>query len=306
MYVVLLSGTSGVGINIIQARRDNNANCKTVCFTSDKDSPACSLFEEIYLIRKIKENPSEVSRFLLDFIKNKNPNLIIPCRDEDVVFLANFKESHPEYSSLILTGASSMASIFYDKYLCYEYCKENEINHAPTIKCSSLSQLINFAENAGYPMIVKPISGFASKGVYLANNEKALRKLNPGPDYIAQKYMVDNIEMLNSFANLAKNEILPLFYSLEEVKLSFQYFISEAGEIIGSFATKNHMLCGESKVVEPLSDAHLLDVARAWAEKIALSGWTGPLNIQAKLDNNYVLSVFEINGRFTGATHASS
>ena len=97
---------------------------------------------------------------------------------------------------------------------------------------------------------------------------------------------------------------LPLLSTLEDIKLSIQATIAPHEAIAQLFATANAMRFGRSERVNVIQDVDVLTAGWDWAAVFAQAGWRGPLNIQGHRDADGAITIYEYNGRFTGATAA--
>ncbi len=122
-------------------------------------------------------------------------------------------------------------------------------------------------------------------------------------DVLLQRY-IGHGEILETFLDHARRHGQPLFYSLEQSKYSIQTYIDRDGSVEPLCFTLNRMERGCSLSVERTENDRLRAVGEDWALALAEAGWRGPLNIQCQQDQDDGFVVFELNGRFTGATAA--
>ena len=90
--LLLLSGTSLVGRNIIQSLENSRHSFYLTVFTSDPYEVDLEDFDEIYLVESTFNNHVELMAKLLSVVRTNSIDLIVPCRDDDVLFLAAFKD----------------------------------------------------------------------------------------------------------------------------------------------------------------------------------------------------------------------
>jgi carbamoyl-phosphate synthase large subunit len=165
------------------------------------------------------------------------------------------------------------------------------------------ARLIDFAARHGYPLIAKPRQGFASRGVFLVQNDTQLARLAGRPDTILQRYLGDRAEVQAYLDGIARDGI-PLFHSFEADKHSIQAFIAPDGSLKGLLATRHAMRQGRSERVARNDDPTLLQLGQHCAQAFTAEGWRGPLNIQCQRTPEGDYAIYEYNGRYTGATGA--
>jgi carbamoyl-phosphate synthase large subunit len=160
-----------------------------------------------------------------------------------------------------------------------------------------------FAAENGFPLVCKPRRGFASRDVRLILDERQLERACAQPDQVLQKYCGDANAVRRLAEDLALNGI-PLFNTLEGTKLSIQASITRDGAVAKVFASGNVMRLGRSESVHVVDDVQAIAAGTRWASAFAQAGWRGPLNIQGHRADDGEITIFEYNGRFTGATAA--
>lgn len=302
--LLLLSGGSLVGRNILDSLNQRRSFFELVAMNSVAREPSLFEFDKVFLSPSLVEKPEEFLELFSQVVLQEKPDLVIPCRDEDVAFLSKIALDQLFPFCLFLCGPSSIAHAFLDKWASWKFSKELDLPFAPTL-CMDASDesLHDFLGLAGFPLIAKPKKGFGSLGVFLITEKSQLKHLRNRGDYIIQKYLGNPQSVTNYLAGLEDRGV-PLFHTFEETKLSIQGSIGPNGEIGGLIITEHTMKQGISARVDFCKDELLYQLARNWVEKIALAGWVGPINIQCQRDPDGQIMIYEFNGRFTGATSA--
>ncbi len=301
--ILLLSGGSLVGVNAARSLADYRETLRLLACSSVANEPALRLFDEAWLTPEIKHEEAMNRRFtaLLDAIA---PDLVIPCRDADVAWLARRGEAFPREASKYLCGPTALAEGFLDKFRSAALAKRFDLPFADTIACDVNSvELYAFARAHGFPLVAKPRSGFASIGVRILANESELASVVAREDYVLQRYVGDSERTLATI-EFDRTHGAALFRSYEEAKISIQTRIGKSGELLGVFSTRNTMLQGKSVAVELETSDEARELGMQCGRQFALAGWRGPLNIQCQRDRSNRLVIYEFNGRFTGATGA--
>jgi len=250
--------------------------------------------------------PSEYYDFFRKVIIEESPDIVIPGRDVDVIILGQLKKEFPDRAHTFIAGPPKLSQLMEDKWLSYCFAKEHGLPFADSIEYNltdNPEKVEKFIRSHGFPLIVKPKKGFASKGVTLVLNEDHLNLENTG-EMIIQEYLGDG-DKLYEFYETINRKGLPLFYSVEEVKYSLQCFIDLEGKVKGRFITAHRMVNGVSAGVTKFEDPELSKILHQYCEVFSKKGWFGPLNIQVQQSHkNKVFKAYELNARYTGATAA--
>lgn len=302
--ILLLSGGSLVGQNVVSCLDGRRDALHVGATNSVADEPSVFDFDTVYLMPPARTDPQGHARRFADVLAHFAPDLVIPCRDDDVSFLARQREQQPSLARRFVCGAACVASAMLDKLDSARFSAAHGLPFVPTLDAhGNLAAARRFAAVHGWPLIAKPRLGFASHGVRLVLDDRQLAQACAAPDLVLQRYLGDAAAVRRA-AREIDDAGLPLFFSVEETKLSLQACIAPDGEIGAVFASGNVMRMGRSERVHVIDDAELGRVAREWAGVFARAGWRGPLNMQCQRDAEGVLAIYEYNGRFTGATAA--
>ncbi|WP_439474751.1 hypothetical protein [Algoriphagus formosus] len=303
--VLFLSGGSLVGRNLLDVLAARRENFHLICTNSLAEEPSIFEFDEVILSPSVAREKEAFDIFFTKILDLYNPDLVIPCRDDDVFFLAEKKaENISKYQKVFLTGPVDLAESFLDKWKSFQLSKRLGLPYAETISADmDWSILLNFTEKIGFPVIAKPKKGFASKGVFMVTNETQLRSFHGLDNYIIQEYLGSKAVVEDHLKKL-NNHGIPLFHSFEDEKISIQASIGPFGDLGGFFITSHVMKQGISSLVKSNSEEKYIDQAKTWIEILIKAGWVGPLNLQCQSDLDGNLTIYEYNGRFTGATSA--
>jgi carbamoyl-phosphate synthase large subunit len=268
------------------------------------EEPALFDFDAVYLTPSLHDNPQAFELCFWRLLAEYEPDLVIPCRDEDVAFLAVQAERRPEWRDRFLCGDSNVAMAMLDKAESERFSREHGLPFAPTLSATAQPEAVQaFLREQGFPLIAKPARGFASRGVELILNQDQLEQILGRSDYILQKYLGDP-EPVWTYARKTICQGIPLFHTFEEVKHSVQVSIAPSGYLTGLLVTRNTMRYGRSERVELDDDDEIARAGQQWAAAFSRTGWRGPLNIQCQYSPARELMIYEYNGRLTGATAA--
>lgn len=302
--ILLLSGTSLVGQTVLACLTERRGELRIATTSSAPDEPSAFDFDAAYLVPETRRCPEEHAARLAEVLAHFAPDLVIPCRDDDVIFLAGQRASAPAMAHRFLCGEAPVAAAMYDKLASARFCAGHGLPFAPTLGAGEgVEAACRFAAAHGLPLIAKPRFGFASQGVRLILDERQLAQACAQPDVVLQKFLGDAGAVRRLAEDIARLGV-PLFHTLEESKLSIQASVAPDGEVTAAFAFANAMRLGRSEAVRSADDAGLVAEGRRWAAAFAGAGWRGPLNMQGHRNADGTMTIFEFNGRFTGSTAA--
>lgn len=304
LRLLLLSGASLVGQNVVAALQGRRTGLRLAAMNSVATEPALFDFDEAYLCGNLRDDREAFAQRFVTVLERVDPQLVIPCRDDDVAFLAAFAESLPAAAPRLLCGSRAVAQAMLDKLESAALCARHGLPYAAAIDAARpRAALHDFAATHGLPLVAKPRQGFASRGVFLVLDAAQLDRVAGRADYVLQRYLGDRHDVMRRVRQMAE-EGAPLFHTFESVKLSIQAFIAPDGSLAGLCTTRNTMRQGRSERVELDADAALDELGRRCAAAFAREGWRGPLNIQCQRAPDGELGIYEFNGRYTGATAA--
>ncbi len=302
--LLLVSGGSLVGGNILDALEGRREAIEVHATNSAASGCGLERFDTVHLTPPTVKDPVEFERRLIEVIDRVLPDLVIPCRDDDVVFLADLRTRRPDLERCILCGTPEVAEATFDKASSGRFCAEHGLPFAPTLATPAVSsEAVTFAWIHGYPLLVKPVSGYASRDVRLVLNEGQLLRAASAPGMLIQRYLGDPEGVLDWRREI--DDIgLPLFHTFEGLKYSIQIMIGPDGRCAGNFCSINVNRHGTSTQLERYSGEDARELGLCCATAFAKAGWRGPVNIQCHKAPEGALFIYEFNARFSGATAA--
>ena len=303
MRILLISGGNQVGQNILDALADRRSDVKLVATNTVATEISLFDFDAVYLTPETRGAPAAFERRFSEILALEKPDLVIPCRDDDVVFLADYRERRPELAKAFLCGNRSTAEATCDKWLSWQFSVERGLPFAPTLATPAGAQAEAFASEHGFPLVAKPRRGFASRGVYLVCNEAQLRRVATQDGYVIQKYL-DDPSIPAAHLRSTDQMGIPLFHSFEGTKISLEIFLAPDGSPAGNFSFSITLSNDRTMCFERYESGEATALGEQCIRAFADAGWRGPMNIQCKLTPSGKLVVFEFNGRFNGGTAA--
>ena len=301
--LILLSGASLVGQNVLEALGAERQRFRLVATTSVADAATLEDFDEVHLAPETRLNSSALASLVEGLIETTQASLVIPCRDDDVVFLAGLARRRPELARRFVVGSPETAEILLDKWGSWTFAREHQLPFAQTLQLGDTDGLKAFIDEHGFPFVLKPRLGFASRGVSLVFDRTQLDAVPRDRDLLVQEYLGDRVAVRTAVTGM-RAQGWPLFFSFEDAKCSIQVLLDPDGRVEGVCGTSHVMRQGASVAVSRDDRADVRELGLTCARVFAEAGWRGPLNIQCQRTPDDRLVIHEFNGRFTGATAA--
>jgi len=296
--LVLAAGTR-VGQNILATFAGRKENVALIATTSVADEPGPFGYDRVYLVPETASPDFEPR--LLEIVANEHVDLVVPCRDDDVLMLAKLRERRPDLAGRLLSGSVAAAHAIGDKAEGYAFSVRHDLPFAPTLVNAGADERSAFVREHGFPLIVKPRRGYASLGVFLVWNERQLENAFAREDTVAQKFLGDR-DVLSRFLDGVEREGMPLFHTFQGRRHSIQVVVAPDGSIVDVMCILLQSDRRRSKNVMPDPEPMARSIGERCGAAFSDAGWRGPLNIQCQRDAVGRLMIHEYNGRFTGAT----
>jgi ATP-grasp in the biosynthetic pathway with Ter operon len=301
--LLFLSGGGHTGRNVLAALGDRRDGLRLVTTTDIADEPSLYQFDGAYLAPAISLDPKGFADRFAQILAEEKPTLVIPCRDEDVAWLARYANAHKDSKTAFLCGDADLARTVCDKWLSAEFCVAHDLPFVATITKGTEADLDQFIALNGLPLVAKPRNGAEARGIFVVSNRQQAAHALALPGYVLQQFLGEP-QQIASLLNDIENVGIPLFHTLEGRKRSIQILIGPQGNTEHIICTINEHSGRNARSVTVDESPEALEIGRRCATVFANAGWRGPMNIQCQPDMSGALKIHEFNARFTGATAA--
>jgi len=300
LRLLVLSVGTRVGQNVLTALSRRRDGLVLMATSSVANEPALFDCDVVYRVPPTAAEANAFERALLEVMNRERVDLVIPCRDDDVEFLASLRDRRPELAQRLLCGNAAAAGVIGDKWLSAEFSVRHGLPFAATIIRGSDDERAAFVARHGFPLVAKPRRGYASLGVYMLWNEAQLRAtLDQG--HVVQQFLGDPKSIADYLAAMEVRGI-PLHHTFQAPRHSIQALIAPDGTIAHVMSVRIVSDRRRSKWVGLDTDPDAAEIGSKCAKAFSEAGWRGPLNIQCQRAPDGRLMIHEFNGRFTGAT----
>jgi carbamoyl-phosphate synthase large subunit len=272
MINVLITGTGGgVGQSIFKALRLSRLTLRII--TTDMHPMGVGIYrgDRGYLV-PAANNPGYVDAIIRICMSEEIDVVFVGSDPELPVFAENKQQIEQETQAKVVVSSPEKIKIGNDKWETYRFLKSSGLPYPKTVLPENRDELI---EKTGFPVLIKPRGGSASKDVYVVKNREELevfvkRVNNP----IIQEYLIPEDEEYTSGVVMFEGDLLGTFTMKREIKGGNTY-----RGVIDSF-----------------------DEVRTAVENVAKKfNQFGPSNFQMRLTERGPVT-FEINPRFSGTT----
>jgi len=272
MINILITGTGGgVGQSIFKAIRLSRLSSRII--TTDMHPMGVGIYrgDRGYIV-PAANNPGYVDA-IIKICNSEEIDIVFVGSDPELPVFAEYKNRiEQETDAKVVISSPEKIKIGNDKWETYRFLKNSGLPYPESVLPENRDDLI---EKTGFPVLIKPRGGSASKDVYIVKNREELevfikRVNNP----IIQEYLVPEDEEYTSGAVMFE------------------------GDILGTFTMKREIKGGNTYrgVIDSFEDV------RTAVEKVAKKfNMFGPSNFQMRLTEKGLVT-FEINPRFSGTT----
>lgn len=298
--ILVLSIGSRVGQSVFSSLLKMSFSPQFIAANSTPDHPYLQQCQRTYLIPPV-DSTKHYAQELEAIIEKERPDLIIPTIQAELVILSKLKTRlTQDYGCRFLLASSESLALSTDKYRCGQALKDFGFVSTARLPHEYESLLKEW----GYPLIAKPRHGSGSDHVQVIfNHEDLKRTFSHVPDCIIQPFLIP----VNWRVTRSKCKVSDVYHNgklRQQDEFSVQILVAPEGEILGAFTLKCKYHHGHPVKLEPVSMPGLEEQAKNIAKHLVRSGFSGPLNLQAREFLQGRFAFYDVNPRFTVATAA--
>ena len=272
-----------IGQAVIKSIQRSNLNDKINIIGFDYFNNTVGSFwiDEKYILPDIFKSGVKHEEWLDVIVKviiDRDIKMLFVGVDFELPIFAKHKENiEKKTGAIVMVSSSEVVEIADDKYLTYEFLKDNGFLQPQSHLPGDLD-----LDDLDYPLIVKPRKGARSVGVYKVKDKNqllsALEKVNEPVIQECVGIDTDEFTCGTIYLNDELKKIIVLRRSLKEGNTFISHYSNDFPEIITTYL---------KEVTECLKPF-------------------GACNFQLRLDENGTPKIFEINSRHSGTTYIRS
>lgn len=284
---------SGVGQSIINSCRLSKMSLYTIGLGANPmafgayDCDTYDTLPEIYSIEYIDA--------LLYKCRKHKADILIPGLDDELYNISINSDRFKQIGVTPIVSSSEVIQLCRDKVKMSKVL--NEI-YDSFVKSYNKDDLIKaYKKNEiTFPLIAKPRSGFASRGLLIIQSADDFHLINN--EHVVQEIAMPYQRDINHkcYMNNLKRGIIS-----QVSEVSVQFVVGHRGNIIGKCATYNKLKNGVPIEIIPFDDLNMWRGLENIIPYLIKLGLKGPINIQGRMTDNGP-KFFEMNARFTGIT----
>ena len=274
MARVLVTGAGGnVGQGILKALAAGRVASHVVGTDADPLSPGLYFTDRGYVVPRA--NSPEFAEAFSRIIEHEKVDLVFVGADAETISLSRLKEGlEARGRTRLLVSPPEMVNICHDKYLTSRWFAERNLPHPPTVLANDVAGALALAREFGWPLLLKPRTGFACRGILMLANEMDVQ----------------------AAAGAGEGSIIQRLIGTDQQEYTATVFFDKTSQPKAMLVMRRDLLQGTSYHVEPCFDQAIQQTVADWASHFDA---LGPVNFQFRLTPQGPVC-FEVNLRFSG------
>ena len=234
---------------------------------------------------------------LTEILEQNHIDVLIPGSDPELPVLARARRELSQRGIRVIVGAPDPIDICRDKHRCAEVLRAHGF---PFVRTVPVQEAPRLADEIGYPLVLKPAGGSASRGVRIVFSDSELTPHLCRSETIAQEPAFP-LTWTQAPGGLVAEHLFRNGTLRQEEEVSIQVIHDHEGCHLGTFTSINRLQAGVPVFIDPQTLPSVETLAEEMAGFLRDRGLIGPCNVQCRLTETGP-KVFEINPRFTGIT----
>jgi carbamoyl-phosphate synthase large subunit len=283
--VLVTAGGSAVAQGIIKSIKKSDLDCEIVVTNTHYDAAGLYRGDVAYLVPPC--NSKDYIGTIIDICKNEKVQAVLIGVDYELRPLSENRELiERESGAKVIVSPPEIIKISDDKWLTNKFLEKNGFPYIPSVLASDAEKL---AEIEGFPLIVKPRVGDASKDIFKINNMSELRE--------KVDFLLENTTNAYTFGEIP-SPIIQKYMGNEDDEFTSTTVVFD-NRSYGVISMRRKMRFGGHTTTAKVIDFPEVDgLVKKVSEKL---NPFGPCNFQSRLVNG-IPYIFEINCRFSGTT----
>lgn len=247
-----------------------------------------------------KVSSPDYREFMLETCLREGMDVLIPGLDPELEPLSQMAEELRAIGCTLIGSSAAVNRLLFDKQRSSTFFEECGLPFVKTVPLDRVEELLDLH---GFPLLVKPVSGSASRGVRVVFNKMDLKELGAdGSAYVTQNYLLP-IQWGKTRRNLRPEDVYANHSLIQRDEHMVQVLSDLQGESFGAFLSRNVLKDGAVVRMTPLETDEFgaLSAALKMAERLCAIGLFGPCNFQSRITEEGPF-FYEINPRFSGGT----
>lgn len=296
-HTIAVTGVGGgVGQSVLRALRRCELPFHVVGTDAEPWSAGLYAVEQGYLVPRATD--PAYAPALKGVLAEAGVQVLVPGTDPELSALARIRdEIRVETGAFVLVGSVESVGLCRDKMAASQFFENSGLPFVRTVPGDQVEEL---AKDLGFPVLLKPRGGSASRGVRIAFNRADLEAVGDRADLIAQEYLIPTVWGLRK-EQLRPEHVMRGNILRQEEEISIQVLLDHQGNVLGRFTSRNTLRDGVPMTIDPWPGAPVEELAERMVEALVDTGLVGPCNLQCKITERGPV-FFEINPRYTGIT----
>lgn len=299
MLTVGITGAGGgVGSAVLRSLALATLETRIVCFDTAADTPGMYRGDRARLLPRVSDPAYRDA--VLEACAREGLDALIPGLDPELEPLAEMTVDLSALGCTLIGSSPQVNRMLFDKQRSSDFFERFGL---PFVKTVTLDRVEELLDLHGFPLLVKPVSGSASRGVRVVFDPQELRELvADGCAYVAQPYLLPR-QWGKDRHRLRAEDVYANHSLIQRDEHMVQVLCDRQGESFGVFLSRNALKDGAVVRMVPLEQdefgarAAALDMAKRLTE----IGQLGPCNFQGRVTEEGPF-FYEINPRFSGGT----
>ncbi|HJW33449.1 MAG TPA: ATP-grasp domain-containing protein [Holophagaceae bacterium] len=299
MLTVGITGSGGgVGSAVLKSLAMASLETQVVCFDTAASTPGMFRGDRARLIPNVADPAYREA--LLEACEQEGLDVLIPGLDPELEPLAAMAADLEALGCTLIGSSPLVNRLLFDKLRSSDFFEGFGLPFAKTVPMARVEELLDLH---GLPLLIKPVSGSASRGVHVVFDLKELKALAAeGVAYVAQNYLLP-LPWGKSRKDLRPEDVYSNHSLVQRDEHMVQVLSDPQGDPLGVFYSRNVLKEGAVVHMTPLEgDPHGARAAAIQMAKcLAEIGQVGPCNFQGRVTAEGPF-FYEINPRFSGGT----